>query len=170
MHVYLHVCSPPTQAIGDDGGVVESAGNSAAQTSTSLELQAAIDGQLGRYHPGRRYDLSPHSEKVPRLVRAQNLQLSHFQAIAPTSHSHDPAWLTTLPPLSWTSQYPTWSRPARTWRLTLDTAVRVTLNLVSPATTLPPSSSLPRSQQKALLAEQEARAPVVPPSQTSPPS
>lgn len=112
MHVYLMQSSSHT-SIGDDGGVVESADTSAAaQTSTSLELQAAIDGQLGRYHPGQRYDLLSDGEKVHNLVRAQNLRPSHLQAIAHTLHPHDPAWLTTLPPLSWTSQYPTWFRPA----------------------------------------------------------
>ena len=55
-------------------------------------------------------------------------------------------------------------------QLTLSSAVRDTPNLVSPATTLPPSSSQPRSQQKAPQAELEAQDQAVQLSRTSPPS
>ena len=79
-----------------------------AATSTSLhlrELQAAIDG-CRALSPAARHITGQRNNPHPRHRQTE--------AIAPLPHTYDPTWLTTRPPLSWTSQYSTTCQPACT--------------------------------------------------------
>jgi hypothetical protein len=51
--------------------------------------------------------ITGQQEGVNRFPTTLILQLPHYKAIASSFHPCDPPWLTTHPPLSWTSQYST---------------------------------------------------------------
>jgi len=72
--------------------------------STSLdlrELQAAIDDYRALLPAVRHITVQRNG------VDASHLRHLHYKATAPLLLSYNPIWLTTRPPLSWTSQYST---------------------------------------------------------------
>ena len=91
-----------------DGGVWRGRLLPPLRQSTSLhlrELQAAIDDYRA---------LSPAARYITRQRNNPHLRHRQNKAIAPLPHSYNPTWLTTLPPLSWTSQYSTTCQSAWT--------------------------------------------------------
>lgn len=96
-----------------DGGVWRGRLFPPLRQSTSLhlrELQAAIDDCRALLTSS-----TTHHRPVKRCRRFSP-PIHILKAIAPLPHSHNPTWLTTRPPLSWTSQYSTTCRSP--WTLT----------------------------------------------------
>ena len=92
---------PVHHSVSGDGGVWRGRLLPPLRQSTSLhlrELQAAIDDYRA---------LSPAARHITGQRNNSHLRHKRHKAIAPLPHSHNPTWLTTLPPLSWTSQYST---------------------------------------------------------------